>query len=288
MATAVNIVSPLFSTAATTHEPSKAVVFARENRQAITAKFAAFQTNVCNRLFKNGVNTKEFRLYVMNQFPPGDCIPQSPTSLTEVFDAITHHRLWDCFHYSPLVRIVQTFGANDPEMERWVQTYKQDVKAYRLVTTVEEHIETDLDVAHTHSSKTAKYDPRYYTSVEWKTEFIDHSLQYLAEVWEFFSSRYLGPSSPPTALLDRVRRGCFSVTWLVPSGLIPQLVKQAKIDTFFFQQYRILKVTVGDKCIYKEVTEASTSVGFFLGVVSNNIRAFGVLHTTPKPLIFVA
>ena len=243
----------LSAAAATTQKSSKAVVFAYENRQAITAKFAAFQTKVCNKLDKNEVDIKAFRLFVANQFPPGDCIPQSPTSLTDVFEAITHHHLWDYFHYSPLVRIVQTFGANDQEMEGWVQTYKQDLKAYSLVTTVEEYIEADLYNADIPPANCAKYDPRYCHSVEWKTSYlVDHSLQYLAEVWELFSSHYLMPDSPPTALLERVQRGCYSVTWLVPSGLIPLLIKKVKIDTEFFKQHHILKMTVGDECVYEE------------------------------------
>jgi len=56
--------------------------------------------------------------------------------------------------------------------------------------------------------------------------------------------------------------GCLSVTWLVPSGLIPQLIKQAKLDTEFFQQNNILKVTVGDECVYDNIKEESTLVGF--------------------------
>ena len=243
-------------------EQSRTAVFARENQQAIMDKFADFQTRVCDKLVKNGVDTQQVRLFVMNQFPPGDCIPPPPASLTEVFEAITHHRLWNFFHYSPLVRIAKRFCANDDEMEGLVNTYKQDLKAYSLVTTVEDYIEADLDNAGPPPAKRAKYDPHYNTPVEWKTKFVDHSLQYLAEVWELFSYHYLVPDSPPTALLDRVRRGCFSVTWLVPTGLIPQLVKGVNIDTKFFQQYCILKVTVGDECIYKEVTDESTLVGF--------------------------
>ena len=251
------------STAASAHqELSKAADFARENRQVITAKFADFQTKVCNKLFQKGVNTKEFRLFVRNQFPPGDCIPPPPAGLTEVFEAITHHGLWDYFHYSPLVQIAKKFAADDPEMEGWVETYKRDLKAYNLVTTVEEYIETDLEIAGPPSANRAKYNSRYYTPMEWKTKFVDHSLQYLAEVWELFSYHYLVPDSPPSALLDRVRRGCFSMTWLVPSGLIPSLIKRMQLETEFFQQYRIVKVTVGNECVYKETAEESTLVGF--------------------------
>ena len=41
------------------HGPqSKAVIFAYENQQTITAKFADFQTKVCDKLVKNGVNRR--------------------------------------------------------------------------------------------------------------------------------------------------------------------------------------------------------------------------------------
>ena len=164
--------------------------------------------------------------------------------------------------------IAKKFCANDDEMESWVQTYKQDLKAYSFMTKVGDYIEADLFNVDTPLAKCHKYDPRYYTPVEWKTKFVDHTLQYLAEVWELFSHHYLVPDSPPTALLDRVRRGCLSVTWLIPSGLIPQLITKVQLDTEFFQQHRILKVTVREECIYKEV---SFLVPVFraLGVPSN-------------------
>ena len=222
-------------------------------------KFADFQTNVCDKLFCIGIDIKRFRLFVITQFSPGDCIPPLPTSLTEIFEAITHHGLWDYFHYSPLVQIAEKFGRGDSEIKGWVQTYKKDLKAYSLVTTVEKYIEADLEITDPPANR-AKYDPRYYHPVEWKTEFIDHSLHYLAGVWELFSHHYLIPDSPPTALLDRVRKGCFSVTWLISSGLIPTLIKRVKIDTDFFKQHRILRVTVGNKCVYEEGTEKSTLV----------------------------
>lgn len=248
----------------TDQEPSKAADFARENREAIKAKFADFQTNVCSKLFKKGVNTEEFRLFVINQFPPGDCIPPSPASLTEIFEAITHHGLWDCLHYSPLVQIAKRFGDRDHEMEGWVQTYKKDVKAYSIITTVEDYIETDLDVT---NSPPAKYDPHYYCPVEWKTSFINHTLQHLTEVWEMFSSRYLMPDSPPTALLDRVCKGCFAITWLIPSGLVSPLIEKTKSDTDFFQQHRIQKVMVGEECVYEEVINEEHGGEFLLDLI---------------------
>ena len=130
------------------------------------------------------------------------------------------------------------------------------------MTTVEDYIEADLDNADLPPTNCAKYDPCYNTPVEWKTKFVDHSLQYLAKVWELFSSHYLVADSPPTALLDCVRQGCFPVTCLVPTGLIPQLIKRVQLDTEVLQKHSILKVTVGKECVYKGVTDESTLVGF--------------------------
>ena len=238
---------------------SKSVVFARENLEAIMARFADLQTRVCVRLEEIGVDIDQFRLFVTNQFPPGYFVPVPPTTLKEVFEAITHHQLWDYFHYSPLVQIVRKFGSDDPKIEAWVEKYMKDLKSYQLVATIEDYIEPELNTcADPPPAKKAKYDRRYVCPVEWKTDFIDHSLKYLAEVWELFSIHYLVPESPPTTLLDRIHRGCVSITWLVPSGLIPQLINRAKIDTTFFQEHRIIKVTVGDQCVYE--TETLTEV----------------------------
>ena len=240
-------------------ELSKPAFFASENHQTILGKFADFQTNVCNKLFTNGVDAEQVRLYVESRFSPIDCIPPPPADLKDIFGAITRHRLWDYFHCSPLIQIAEKFGANDSEIKVWVQTYKKDLKAYSMVAKVKDYIEEDLLVADTPPIKRAKYEN--HSPVEWKTKFLDHSLQYLTDVWESFSYHYLVPDSPPTALLDRVRRGCLSITWLVPSGLIPQLIERARSDADFFERHRFLSVKVGEEYVYEEeVTKESTSV----------------------------
>ena len=157
-------------------------------------------------MVENRVDIENFLLFVAALFPPGDCIPPLPTNLTKVFEAITHHGLWDSFHYSPLVRIIRKFGAGDREMEAWIQDYQKDLRSYTLLTTVEDcELVTSAEPP---PAERAKYDPRYCRPVEWKTDFDDHTLHYLTDVWELFSDRYLLPDSPPTALLDRIRRGC--------------------------------------------------------------------------------
>ena len=213
-------------------------------------------------MLEKKIDIDEFRLFVVACFPPGDCIPQSPTNITNVFEAITRHGLWGSLHYTPLVRIVRKFGAGDHEMEVLIQDYQKDLKAYTIVARIEDCIDSVLDDCAAQSQvNSAKYDRRYHCPVEWKTDFVDHSLQHLTDVWRMFSKQYLVPDSPPTALLDRVRRGCVSVTWLVPAYLIPRLIKGMNIDITFFRNHRILKVTVAGEVVYEEeVAKKATGV----------------------------
>ena len=249
----------LFAAVSPTEKITGAAAFAFQNLETIKHKFADFQTKVCTRLSKNGVDIHQFLQYAKSRFHPGYFIPLSPTNLTEIFDSITDHGMWDYFHCSPLLHVVQTFGAGDPEMKVWVQSYMKDLKSYRSVKKIEAFIESDNDELDASTepppARRAKYDSRYCCQMEWKTRFgTDHTLEYLTDVWEMFSLCYLDPDSPQTALLDRIREGCISVTWLIPSYLVPQLTKRAKINTKFFQKHGILKVTVSDQCIYEEET----------------------------------
>ena len=115
----------------------------------------------------------------------------------------------------------------------------------------------DCNIADTLPANLAKYDSRYCCPVEWKTNFNDHSLNHLTEVWKLFSSHYLKPDSPQTALLDHVHKGASLVTWLVPSGLISSLIKRVQNDSDFLRQHRILRMTVEGRCVYEEVTMVS-------------------------------
>ena len=70
--------------------PNKATPFALENRQNITAKFGAFQKNVCDKLCKDEVDTEQIRLFTINQFPPGHFIPPPPAHCKNSRVEITH------------------------------------------------------------------------------------------------------------------------------------------------------------------------------------------------------
>ena len=174
-------------------DKTKQAVFAIMNRQVINGKFAEFLAKVKDKLLEKGIDTNEFRWFAVALFPPGDAIPPSPTNITRIFEAITHHGLWDSVHYSPLVHIVRKFGANDPEMKVMIQNYKKDLRAYTVVA--------ELDMEFDNYTDQSRMDRVRYPA-EWGLDIRERALQHLADVWKMFSVHYLLPDSPPTALMD--------------------------------------------------------------------------------------
>lgn len=101
---------------------------------------------------------------------------------------------------------------------------------------------------------TTRCSLHYCCPVQWKITFANNTLQYLYDVWELFSAHYLEPDPPLTSLLECVHgvESSISVTWLVPSYLIPQTIKKVKANAKFLQRHGIWNVTVADQCIYDE------------------------------------
>ena len=235
--------------------------------QGIIDKFATFWKIVFSKLLKSGVDVEDFRFFIVTIFPLGNVIPPPPTALAEIFTAITCHHLWDYFHYSPLERIVKKYFDGDPEMEALVQEYKSDLRSYNSKMKIIDYIEPKLD------DHTTKYDLRYYCPVEWKItqSLANNTLNYLSYMWGMFSFHYFEPDPPSTSSLECVCKfeGSSSITWRVPSYLIPQLINKVKDDTRFFQKHHgILKVTVAGQCVYEQQAAIDNTL------VSSNIKYF--------------
>ena len=217
---------------------------AQRNKQKMEAKFAMLLTNTCRRLKEKQINIEDLQIFLISCFSPGECIPRS-SNINEIFGAITRHKLWDYWNYYPLEVIVQEFAPNDPEITSWIETYRQDLESYKIVTKLIHHIESPLD-----EEQPAKYDKRYYQSLSFKlkTEFTDHSLKYVDDLWNKFSNLHGLP--PRVALFDSIHKGC--VPMLIPSHLAPQIRSRTSLSGDFYRKHEITRVELGEECIYQE------------------------------------
>ena len=234
---------------------------ARTSRQKIEVKFAALLTNVCRKLRGKHIDFRDLHIFFKSCFSPGEWIAES-SDTQEIFDTITRHKLWDYWNYLPLEGVVQEFAADDPEIQSWIETYKQDLRSYKVTTKLIDHIAAvDSDSSYESPSeegqleKPVRYDQQYYhrLSFKLKMKFTDHTLDYIEDLWKEYAELHGLP--PYKALLDCIRKGCVLIVWLLPTHLAPQILHAAAHSDDFYRKHEIMKVELGGKCIYREEKE---------------------------------
>ena len=244
----------------------------------ICGRFARLLRIVSSRL-QSIISIDEFRLFVVNLFQPGDCIPDS-SSINVIFCAITKNGLWDCVNYLPLKLIVEEFAAEDIQLSESVKQYEEARSGYMLCTKISHHIDmvsmsdsSDIDSDEQLEEKPAKYDARYYRklSLKVKAKVTEMSMQYVIKLWESLASHYRLPSR--TAILDSVHAKCILVTWLVPTKHTLELIEKARADPDFFQEHNVLWAKVDDDdYLYNSKREPAARSKVCLNCCSANLN----------------
>ena len=236
------------------HEDNGAVGIAQKNKQKMETKFALLLMKACRKLRETPINFEDLQTFLTSCFSPGECIPRS-SNINEIFEAITRHKLWDYWNYYPLEGVVQEFVPDDPELTSWIETYRQDLEAYKVMTKLIDHIpmvsESSFTLDEEQLDPATKYDKRYYQTLSFKLkmEFTDHSLKYIDDLWNKFSNLHCLP--PRVALFDSICKGCISIVWLIPSHLAPQIRNTTPLADFY-RKHEITRVELGEECIYQE------------------------------------
>ena len=147
----------------------------RQSHRIMYGKFTTLLQNARRRL-QSSVNIKDFYLFVIGLFPPGDCIPDS-VGFYETFSAISKNGLWDYINYFSLKCIVKEFVGNDPQMSEWVKQYEEALSGYMLNTRISDHITVvaasdfnGIDLDRRLECNPAKYDARYYRRLSVKVD----------------------------------------------------------------------------------------------------------------------
>jgi len=226
--------------------------------------------NSRKKLAEKGIRIQDFRLYLKNLFPPGDFIPES-SSIDEIFEAVSHNKLWNYWNYSPLQNVVEKFVGDDQEMKLWIETYKKDLVSYKATTRLVDYIADvhsdpsgddslsdedqpagqELQSAR-QGQKPAKYDRKYYRklSITLEAKFTKHTLKYLDDLWKEFADLYNLP--PLATLLDCVYKKSITIVWLIPSHLASHIFKAASCSADFYHKHHITRVEFDEVCIYLE------------------------------------
>ena len=218
---------------------------------------------------------RELRMYISILFNvPESSIPMS-SDVAVIFKAMRRHKLLTYLNVAGLEQVIKHFCNDDSEMESKMEQYRKDRSAFELATKIKDYISKarskfPYGCDESASELQPKRTPAYLTELAVKLEHCvaDYHLDYLRELWKLLSSVL---SLPPLYLiLDAIIMNSVLVVWLIPTDKVPEATEKAKQNADFFRKYPILKVTIGDECVYSkteptgEWSEIVVGTGMFI------------------------
>ena len=214
------------------------------------------------RLRPEEIETKlrSFILRLFGSIIHANCIPIS-SNVAEIFEAMTSNDLLTYWSYFPLEEIINNFCNDDLEMKSKMNQYKKDRSGFQLATKIKDYIpkarskfpySCDEPASELQPKRTQAYLAELAVKLEGRVA--DYHLDYLEELWK---SLYNVLSLPPLyLLLDAVIMNSVLVVWLIPSDVAPKAIEKALQSANFFKKHPIVKVTIGDECVFeRECTE---------------------------------
>ena len=242
-------------------ECKASVEVARQGLTKIKQSFASLLKNVAVKFkSKQELDLEVFRFFIVNLFPPGECIPQSSNVVT-IFEAVSRNGLWSYWHYTPVEKIVKEYAPEDDEMKEWLVSYKRELSGYKATTKIADAIEVygnnieEFEEGDRSKSLVLSHDPNYLRqlSVKLKTPVTDKTLEYVDDLWLSLAEYFLLPAL--SALLANIQRGCIEVSWLIPPHYVFQIVGNLQENASFLQARNIIQVFVDDECVYNRAQE---------------------------------
>ena len=245
---------------ANTYNSAVEEAFTQTNQVMMQGKFADLlefmETRLQQRLAAGNIEHK-LRLFVIRLHNvPESSIPVS-SDVSVIIEAMRRQKLLTYLNITGLEVIMKHFCDGDSEVNSKMEQYKRDQSGFELATKIKDYAaKARSTFPHRCDESASDLQPRrtpaYLTELTVKLEHrvAEYHLDYLRELWELLSNAL---SLPPLYLiLDAVIMGSVIVVWLIPTDVVSEATKRAKQNAGFFKSHPILKVTIGDDCVYSK------------------------------------
>ena len=213
------------------------------NEEDIKSRFATLLISVRSALEANHYPTNDVRSILVGMFAESDDYIPRTNRLEEIFDAATHHRLWDYLHHSPVESLLRRCL---PDHISLIREYKEHLSGYCTTTKLIDYIKyTNMDPQQGQNrlplgSYTREQCQKITVTLGLTRNITELSLQYVQDLWEQFAEEFDIPFL--TAVIDSVLSGSLIIIWLVPPKEAEKIVSSAHRSTSFFQVHDIISV----------------------------------------------
>ena len=245
------------------------LVVAEKNLQKIKDKFAPLLALAHKVLQGKNIDLSNFRLFLIAHYlpeednndtraiDPSKFVSQvlgTPQNVSEILESLMINRLLSYKNFHILCSIINHYASDDIEMQTKLDEYEQELAGYVLVTKMKDYLNAEIQ-----QSELSEPDPEllHEISIKVKANITEKTMKYVRELRDSLAYRV---KLPVTAVLfHKIAKGCVEITWLLPCHLIEYTRRCLHESTDYFQQEKILRVTIAGRCVYQELPPVQES-----------------------------
>ena len=249
--------------------PDDRLVVSKENLRKIKSKFAALIALTEGVLQGKDIKMSNLRPFLIAHYlpeeddndtraiDPSKFVAQvlgSAQNVSEILESLMIHCLLSYKNFDILRSIINHYASDDIEMKTKLDEYEQELAGYILATKITDYLNAEIQ-----TSELSEPDPKllHELSVKVKANVTERTLKYVSELRDSLAYHV---KLPVTAVLfHKIAKGCVEVTWLFPCHLTEFTKRQLQENTDYFQQEKILRVTVAGRCVYNELPSVQNS-----------------------------
>ena len=259
-------------------------IMADRNLQMINGEFSSLSRKVQLVLqSRDDITVDEIHSFLIRYFARSDWT-QKPSTIDELFNALSVANLWSYSNYGPMEDIVKHFLPNDGDMKKRIAGYKTKLNGFYTATKIADFIKLpDLG-----DSEYRYQDPEQplpegiftlkdYCKLKLKLNLGNRkvsamTLSYVDELWRSLAEEFDLPCL--TAVIQSIIKGSLQITWYILPHFAKKIIDKttAAKDTSFFQKHRIALLQIDNHVIYDEKKDIKVCTLFLLKIrhVLNN------------------
>ena len=245
------------------------LVLATKNLQKIKDAFASLIAVAEGVLQGKDIKMSNLRSYLIARYlpeeddndtraiDPGKFVSQvldTPQNVSEILESLMIHRLLSYKNFDVLRSIINHYASDDTEIKAKLNEYEEELAGYVLVTKMKDYLNAEIQ-----QSELSEPDPELLHEISFKVKanVTEKTMKYVSELRDSLTYQV---KLPVTAVLfHKIAKGCVEITWLLPCHLTEFTRRHLQESTDYFQQEKILRVTIAGRCVYEELPPVQES-----------------------------
>ena len=231
----------------------------QKNLNKIKGQFSSLLLKVQSTLKSNQVGVDNVRNFLVHYFRRSDWI-HDPSSLDELFTAISVAKLWNYDHYGDLEVIIEEFLPDNADVKKFVSDYKNQLTGFYTTTSIADFIKlSDFEESEQDPQQplpTDSFTLKDYRKLKLKLKLNRKvsavTLSYVDELWRSLAEEFDLPCL--TAVIHSIIEGSLVVSWLVLPHIAEKIIDSGSTAKAvkFFRRHGIVSVVIDSNTIFDD------------------------------------